>query len=106
MEHKSFDRVQLRNTLLLVLGALIWGVAFVAQSVGMAYIGPCPFNAVRSYIGGLVLLPLIFWNRRLQAGKPQEADPARMGDGLGNGPQQAGFSRPVAAYHHQPIPRG
>ena len=34
MEHKSFDRVQLRNTLLLVLGALIWGVAFVAQSVG------------------------------------------------------------------------
>ena len=36
----------------------------------------------------------------------QEPDPARMGDGLGNGPQQGGFSRPVGAYDHQPIPRG
>ena len=68
---------QWRGAFFLMLAALIWGTAFVAQSVGMDYIGPCTFNAVRSYIGGLVLLPLIFWNRRLQAGKPQEADPAR-----------------------------
>ena len=31
---------QLRNTLLLVCGALIWGTAFVAQSVGSGYMGP------------------------------------------------------------------
>ena len=68
---------QWRGAFFLMLAALIWGTAFVAQSVGMDYIGPCTFNAVRSYIGGLVLLPLIFWNRRLQAGKPQEADLAR-----------------------------
>ena len=30
----NFDKKQLRNTLLLLLGALIWGTAFVAQSVG------------------------------------------------------------------------
>ena len=48
MEHKSFNRVQLRNTLLLVLGALIWGVAFVAQSVGSGYVGAYTFLAARS----------------------------------------------------------
>lgn len=43
----------------LLLTAFIWGVAFVAQSVGMDYIGPFTFNCVRSIIGGLVLIPLI-----------------------------------------------
>ena len=36
----NFDKKQLRNTLLLLLGALIWGTAFVAQSVGSGYVGP------------------------------------------------------------------
>ena len=43
----------------LLLTAFIWGVAFVAQSVGMNYIGPFTFNCVRSIIGGLVLIPLV-----------------------------------------------
>lgn len=51
---------QIRNSLLLLLTATIWGVAFVAQSVGMDYVGPFTFNAVRSMIGGLVLIPCIF----------------------------------------------
>ena len=34
----NFDKKQLRNTLLLLLGALIWGTAFVAQSVGSGYV--------------------------------------------------------------------
>ena len=45
--------------MLLLLTATIWGVAFVAQSVGMEYIGPFTFNAVRSLIGGMVLIPCI-----------------------------------------------
>lgn len=48
----------------LLLTAFIWGVAFVAQSVGMDYIGPFTFNCVRSIIGGLVLIPLIFVLRK------------------------------------------
>lgn len=51
---------QMRNSLLLLLTATIWGVAFVAQSVGMDYVGPFTFNSVRSIIGGLVLIPCIF----------------------------------------------
>lgn len=50
---------QLRSTLLLILGSVIWGCAFVAQSVGMDHIGPFAFNAIRSLIGTLVLLPCI-----------------------------------------------
>ena len=53
---------------LLMLAALIWGTAFVAQSVGMDYIGPCTFNAVRSFIGSLVLLPVILFASRLRRG--------------------------------------
>ena len=49
----------MRQSLLLLLTATIWGVAFVAQSVGMDYIGPFTFNVVRNVIGGLVLIPCI-----------------------------------------------
>lgn len=51
--------LQLRNSLLLVLAALIWGVAFVAQSAGGEYIGPYTFNSVRMIIGSVVLFPVI-----------------------------------------------
>ena len=41
--------------------AMIWGLSFVAQRAGMEYIGPFTFNMVRSILGGLSLIPLIFW---------------------------------------------
>lgn len=50
---------QIRNSALLLLTALIWGVAFVAQSEGGDAVGPYTFNCVRSLIGGCVLLPVI-----------------------------------------------
>ncbi len=48
-----------KNSALLLLTALIWGVAFVAQKDGMNYIGPFTYNGVRSLIGGAVLLVLL-----------------------------------------------
>lgn len=50
----------LRSSLLLLLTATIWGVAFVAQSVGMDYVGPFTFNCIRCILGGVVLIPCIF----------------------------------------------
>ena len=44
---------------MLLLTAFIWGVAFVAQSVGMDYVGPFTFNSVRNFIGAFVLLLFI-----------------------------------------------
>ena len=51
----------MKNSLLLFLTAFIWGVAFVAQSVGGDAVGCFTFNGVRSLLGALVLLPVIFF---------------------------------------------
>jgi len=57
----------------LLLTAFIWGVAFVAQSVGMDYIGPFTFNCVRSVIGGMVLIPpVLIMGRKNRADKKAE----------------------------------
>lgn len=53
------ETVPVRNSLLLLLTATIWGIAFVAQSVSMDYIGGFTFNSIRSLIGSLTLLPVI-----------------------------------------------
>ena len=50
---------ELFYTLLLTLGALIWGSAFVAQSVGAGYVGPLTFLAARSWIGWLLMVLLL-----------------------------------------------
>lgn len=56
----------LAGSAMLVLTAIIWGGAFVAQSTAMDHIGALTFNSVRFFIGALVLLPVI---ALLDAGK-------------------------------------
>ena len=46
----------IRQNVFPVLAALIWGLAFVAQSVGADLVGPFTFNAARAFIGFLFLL--------------------------------------------------
>ncbi len=55
---------ELGSAFLLFLAAFIWGVAFVAQSVGMDYVGPFTFNGCRFLIGGLVLTPFAFFREK------------------------------------------
>lgn len=57
---ESMRTQQIRNSLILLLTAFIWGVAFVAQSMGMDYVEPFTFNCVRSILGGFFLIPCIF----------------------------------------------
>ena len=48
-------------------------MAFVAQSVGMNYIGPFTFNCIRSIMGGLVLIPcILFFDKREKGEAKQE----------------------------------
>lgn len=63
------NRTTIRNSLLLFLTALIWGTSFVSQAVGMDSMGPFTFTAARSLLGGLVLLPVIFFRRSREAEK-------------------------------------
>jgi len=63
---------RLRANLLLLLTAVVWGFAFVAQRSGMAFVGPFTFNAVRFLIGGLMLVPLmiVMDRRTTESGRP------------------------------------
>ena len=49
---------ELKGNLILLLTALIWGCAFVAQSVSMDYVGPFTFQSIRSLMGACVLIPV------------------------------------------------
>ncbi len=48
----------LKSDIFLLITAVIWGTAFVAQRVGMDYIGPFTYSAVRFSLGAAALLPL------------------------------------------------
>lgn len=52
---------QLTSNLILLLTAIIWGSAFVAQRVGMEYIGPFSYNAIRFAMAAAVLIPFVFF---------------------------------------------
>ncbi|HBH11604.1 MAG TPA: EamA family transporter [Clostridiales bacterium] len=52
---------ELRASFLLLLTAAIWGFAFVAQRVGMQYVGAFTFNGIRFALGSLSLLPVIIY---------------------------------------------
>src|SRR5690606_20528354 len=49
---------------LLLVAALIWGTAFVAQQTGMRDVGPFAFTAARFLFGALMVAPLAFWELR------------------------------------------
>ena len=44
---------------LLLLAAMIWGFAFVAQRIGADYLGPFAFGGIRFTLGGVALIPVI-----------------------------------------------
>ena len=67
---KLMDKKQLRNTLLLVCGAFIWGTAFVAQSVGSDYMGPYTFLTGRSWLACAFLLGLMAVLRKMGRTNP------------------------------------
>lgn len=60
------NKFVLRQSVLLFLTAVIWGVAFVAQSAGMEYVGPFTYNGARCILGGLVLIPCVALLDRMQ----------------------------------------
>ncbi|WP_294156369.1 DMT family transporter [uncultured Clostridium sp.] len=54
------NKSNIKGNVILMITALIWGTAFVAQSVGMDYVGPFTFITARYIVGGLFLIPCIY----------------------------------------------
>lgn len=55
----KFRRSVYGSEAILLLAAIVWGFAFVAQKAGMESLGPMAFNGIRFIIGALTLLPFI-----------------------------------------------
>jgi len=64
---------EMKSNMLLMLTAAIWGFAFVAQRVGMQYVGAFTFNGVRFALGSISLIPLIiYFKNKKTAEQPEE----------------------------------
>lgn len=61
-------KMPVKNGLFLLVAATIWGTAFVAQIVGMDYMGPFTFNGLRYFLGAGVLVPALVISRHLSGG--------------------------------------
>ncbi len=80
-----------RADFLMLITAAIWGFAFVAQRVGMDYVGPFTFNGVRFFLGGLSLLPFLF----IKGKTVQEAE---TGPGATSHPEKQNPTPPLFLY--------
>lgn len=61
---------QMKGSIFLLISTMIWGTAFVAQSVGMDYIEPFTFQTTRSFIAVIALFPVIWlMEQKKQDGK-------------------------------------
>ena len=75
----SSTKIKIRNSLLLVLTALIWGSAFVAQSEAGSAVGPFTFNFARMIIGSIVLIPVItFLDKKDSTRKPSTKEAKKL----------------------------
>jgi drug/metabolite transporter (DMT)-like permease len=68
---------KIKSNLILLLAAVIWGFAFVAQRVGMDFVGPFTFNGIRFALGSIVLLPFLLFRRKRQLIFPDEKNSRR-----------------------------
>ncbi len=70
------NKTKLKGNLILLLTAVIWGISFVSQSVGMDYIEPNTFNGIRTWLGCAVLLPVIFVRQKSKSAQVKAQEKA------------------------------
>ncbi|MBP5466484.1 MAG: DMT family transporter, partial [Clostridia bacterium] len=54
------DKKRLKGSLLLFTAAIFWGSSFVAQDIGLRFIGPYGLNSLRFILGSIFLIPVVF----------------------------------------------
>ncbi|MCQ2591384.1 MAG: DMT family transporter [Treponema sp.] len=62
-------KTQAKGVIILLLTALIWGISFVSQSVGMESVDAFTFMGIRTIMGATVLLPVILIRDKISAKK-------------------------------------
>lgn len=79
------NKEKLKGNLLLLLTSVVWGISFIAQSKGVELITPMAFNGIRTMLGALVLVPVIFFldlGKKKNGVKVQKMDKTLFGGGL------------------------
>ena len=71
------NKKSIKGSLLLLLGSVIWGAAFVAQRVGMDHMGPFTFNGIRMLLAWLVMVPVAAVFESGHKKNPDQAVPDR-----------------------------
>ena len=75
--------MKLKANFFLLLAALIWGLAFVAQRIGMDHVGPYTFNGVRFALGVVSLLPLMLYQKSFASEQTPDHCPPTTTLGIG-----------------------
>lgn len=71
------NKQELKSSMILIVAAMIWGFAFVAQRVGGRYVPPLFFNGLRFLLGSLSLLPLLLFREHRSHAENRETPPWR-----------------------------
>lgn len=66
MTKREYYKMRIYCNLALIAMAVISGLSFVAQKLGMLYIGPFTFNTLRCFIGCICLIPSAFIMKSLE----------------------------------------
>jgi drug/metabolite transporter (DMT)-like permease len=69
---KIVNKTRITGASILLTTAIIWGIAFVAQSEGTRFMGPFSFNSIRFMLGGVFLIPVIKIKDTLRKSKSKE----------------------------------
>lgn len=73
---------EMKSNVLLMITAAIWGFAFVAQRVGMQYVGAFTFNGVRFALGSISLIPLLIYFNKKKTSEEKEASASALIPGI------------------------
>ncbi|MCR5481384.1 MAG: DMT family transporter [Clostridia bacterium] len=73
---------KMKGNLIMMLTAMIWGSAFVAQKQGMDIVGPIAFNGVRTILAALVLIPVIIVLDKAKGENKQKLDKTHLIGGI------------------------
>ena len=71
-EINNNHKVRVPGELYLLTTSIIWGAAFVVQKVAMDILEPFTFTAVRYFLGGLLLIPVIILFQRMNDKKDKK----------------------------------
>ena len=67
----------------LLLVAIIWGFGFIPQKLGMEYLSPSSFNAMRFALGALTLVPVMMLMKSISASSVSAPSTIKFGAVLG-----------------------